>query len=391
MAITATGCGGGSSASSTPTVANVPTTGYPASPPPGATQTPSTTTANSVVFTIRVPASATTSASNSRKPAYISSNTQSVAIALTSVNSTVYSATPAKTVNCTSAAACTVTFSQIPTGNDGFTVTTYSTQTGSQTAATALSTNTVTATVATATVTTVPLVLQGIIKTFSMAVVTTLTPGSTLDSDQVTVTANDASGAQIVGSAPYNNGPIAITTDDTLGAITVTTASLTSPANAFFGYNGVTIANNAEHITGTVSGLTAVSAAIPVSTSTMTASMVGVPIDTTQTAFTGNSPYAVTSGTDSVVVAKFTQAGWGSALSKPFVMTSNTCVSTLPVVVVTANGTADTFNLTSGAGNAGSCVITFTGGGGQTNVINYAQSATGNGVSIPVSSIARKS
>jgi len=103
--------------------------------------------------------------SGTRAPKYISTATQSVQIALTTVNSIAYSAIPAQSANCTTT-TCTITFSAIPTGTDVFTVTTYkNTIAQGQTTASILSTGTVSATVTAHANTAVNLVLAGCGKT----------------------------------------------------------------------------------------------------------------------------------------------------------------------------------------------------------------------------------
>jgi len=379
MAIAATGCSG-NSGTATPTAIGAPTTGYPAVSPPGTTTAPASSA--SVVFTIQVPAK--TTAANTRKPDYVSSGTQSVSIALTSVNSTAFNAVAPKQVACTSAATCTVTFSQLPTGTDGFTVTTYSTATlANQSAANALSTNNITASVAVATVTTVPLTLQGIINSLGVTVNTPALVAGTSKTDGVVVVANDQSGATIIGSATYNNGPIVVTTDDAFGAITGLT-NLTSPAGTeTLSYNGTSIPAT-EHVIATVGTITA-SGLIPITNSTESLSTTATSLDATPNALSSVAgSTAVATGGDAIQVIKATQSGWGSALSHPFTI-GNTCGA----AVVVANPTTDTFTLTSSAA-AATCAVTFIGGGGATAVLNITQSASTDGVNVPVTSVNRK-
>jgi len=381
IAIAATGCSGATSNSATPVAAAVPTTGYPVAQPPGTTTSPASKA--SAVFKITVPNASSTTASNARHPQYISTATQSVQISLTSVNSASYSLIAPVVANLTpgsqncsgSPLVCTVSFPSLPLGTDGFTVNTYD---ATSATGNVLSTATATAQIAVATMTNVPFTLQGIIKTLAVSVNSTLVPG-TASTDAVTVTADDAAGAQIIGSAPFQNGPIAVTTDDALGSVVVTSAlsSIASPGNTSFAYDGTSIANNAEHIIATDGTITA-SGPIPVATSTATLAQVGLPIDA---AFSGSNPYAESSGTDSVLVVKATEIGWGSALSHPFTVTNNCGAN-----VVVTNPSTDTFKLTSGGTTAVSCIVTIIGGGASSDVINVSQAAGKNGANVQLQS-----
>jgi hypothetical protein len=120
---------------------------------------------------------------------------------------------------------------------------------------------------------------------------------------------------------------------------------------------------------------------IPVASSALALTIMGTPVDFLPLSFTGSGPYAVTSGNDSVVVVKAAQIGWGQAINHPFTV-NNSC-STSVVVTTTA---ADTFTLRSGGGAAVTCAVTFAGGAGQTAVMNYTQTATGNGGNFAVQS-----
>ena len=373
MAIAATGCSS-SSGSATPTAIGAPTTGYPAVSPPGTTTAPASKA--SAVFTISVPAK-TASSSKARKPDYVSVNTQSVSIALTSVNGTGYSAVAPLSAACTT--TCTITFNTLPIGTDGFTVTTYNSTVANQAPSAALSTNTVTATVAVATVTSVPLTLNGIISSLGVTVgAPSVVPG-TASTHAYSIVANDVSGAQIIGSANYNNGPITVATDDTVGAISGLTTSLASPSSGLtFSYNGTSIQNT--HISASVpNGVFPASAIIPVSNSTESLSTTATSLDAAPSTLTSAAgTNNISTGGDAVQVIKVSQSGWGSALSHPFTIT-NTCGAGVGVT----NTATDTFTLNSTAVTE-NCSVTFSGGGGATAAVSITQLAGVNGINVPV-------
>ena len=400
IAIAATGCSGGGAAATTtslPTAA-APATGYPSGPPSGTTTTPST--ASSVVFTITVPTNGTSSSSAARRPDYVSTGTQSVKVALTMLNGSAYSATPAQTKACTS--TCSLTFAAVPVGVDGFTVTTYNSTVALQSAATALSTDYATATVVTATTTSLPMVLDGIPAAISsMTFATTpVIPGTAVPSDTVSFMATDAAGKQIIGSAPFvtsanitnttgNLNPITLTTNDTLGAVAIVTASLPNPGSTgAFSYSGLNIATNTDSITASAPGVTPLTVPIPVSASGISLSTTAVSIDATPatlSAVTGTTAEAT--GNDSIISIMPTQIGWGmTATTHPFT-TSTTC----PAGVLTiTNPSTDTFVITSGATASAGCNVTFTGGAGATAVLAITQTASGDGVTATISGVHRK-
>ena len=236
MAIAATGCSGSGSSSSamTPAVTPVngaPTTGYPVAPP-GTTTTPSSHA--TAKFTIKVPASLLKStASKARHPQYVSTYTQSIQIAMTSLNGTDYTSTlpvlanlapgapgcvpPTGPATADSGLVCTVAFPTLPVGADGFTLTTYSAPIAgtavapaAPAAATALSTNKVSGTILVGQTTDIPVTLAGIIGSVTVSLdqnttadATWLTPGTPVNDKTIVVTAFDVAGGQIIGAAPY--------------------------------------------------------------------------------------------------------------------------------------------------------------------------------------------
>ena len=219
---------------------------------------------SSAKFTIKIPAASKT-ASNLRRTKYVSSGTQSVKFALTTVNGVssvslpiVVSLTEASP-NCSSSPlVCTVLIPNIVIGNDTFSVTTYASTDGS---GPALSTNSTNATITANTTTDVSLTLQGVIASVVISVPNQLTAGASANVQLLAVTALDASGATIIGSDPYSNGPIVLTSD--FMGITALLNLSTPESATTFSYNGDMIADNTQHIIATVGSVTA-RGAIPV-------------------------------------------------------------------------------------------------------------------------------
>jgi hypothetical protein len=368
-------CAGGSSNSSLPHTSTIPITQPTTAPIPK--------TQGGATFTITIPNTNANAATTSgiRKPKYVSTATQSIQIALTKVGGISYSGVTPVTANVTptsggcvaqsgtdSGTKCTLSMNHIPTGLDTFVVTTYSnTVAQGQTSATALSTNTTSATITTAAMTPVNFVLGGIIASLAVNVPVSVVPGTSSSGNFVTVTALDAANKTIIGAAPYSNGPIVITTDDSLSAISALTNITNAGGSSTFSYSGKAILTT-EHIIATVGSITA-SGLIPVAANPSTLTMVSQ-TGITPTTLSGSGPYAITSNLSSVLQVQAVQAGWGSASGNPFTIT-NTCGSS---VVVTTTGT-DTFTMTSG-GTAATCSITIAAGYGVTNVLNYTQSGT---------------
>ena len=398
FAILLTSCSGGGSTTGPALIPAIytpgPTTGYPVSPPPGSTTTPSNTA--SAIFTITIPRSesAVSSKTKTRHPAYVSTNTQSIQIQMTSFDGSSYAALPPNVSNLTTTSpnciagsgdsnlTCTINFSSLPIGTDGFTVQTY----GQPLAAgNPLSSIKTTAIIVVGSVTNVPLTLQGVIASLAVNVASTLVP-TVSSTNTATISAYDASGAQIIGSAPYNDGPIVVTTDDILDAITGLTNLATPGLTETFAYDGAMIGNNIEHIIATTGNITA-SGSIPLRIDPFTLSVVGIPIDVATNSLVGSGPYAVSSFNDSKIVVQALQNDWGSELGNPFTISTNTCGAN---VVVTNGPGVDQFTLKSGGTTASTCSIVFAAGEGATTTINYTQTQGTNGVNLQLNSTTRK-
>ncbi len=219
-AAVACGGGGGGSSSSSPPGVNAPV---------AATSHAS--------FTIAIPAAAGSS-STQRAPAYVSPNSQSVAITVAAGSASPGPATTANLTstspNCTPATAtvpltCTVSL-YAPPGSDTFTVTLYSGLNGT---GNVLSTSTVAATVSATQTTNVPITLGGVVAAIAVSVTNgnNLIPGGYATTLPVVVMAKDAGGSTIVGPGNYSN-PITLTNADTSGVTTLSTTSVTSPSTA---------------------------------------------------------------------------------------------------------------------------------------------------------------
>lgn len=187
-------------------------------------------------FSISVPLPGGSSAV---KPAYVSPNTKSLAIGVTSVNGTAPSpAIPIVVVslttanpNCSSSSGTlTCTASDIvPSGNVTFSISTYASTDGT---GAALSTASVAATVVAGASTNVPVTLDGVPVSLSFG-------GSTVSAYQdgnvhtitLTVNAKDASGATIVGPGNYSTPIDLAISGDPNGALSLSTSSITSPAS----------------------------------------------------------------------------------------------------------------------------------------------------------------
>ena len=183
-------------------------------------------------------------ASLARAPQYVSANTKSVGITLTSVNgappsptipSTIFNTTVPPCTAVTGGISCIVTVGAI-LGSDVFTIVAYDAANG---AGNVLSSGSVTIAVGPGTNTPPPVALGGNVVT----VVVTPPPGATplpngdlspiidgtVNSIQVTVAAKDADGNLIVGSAPFASPIPIVATGDPNGALTFSPTSILAP------------------------------------------------------------------------------------------------------------------------------------------------------------------
>ena len=207
------GCGGGGGGSAAVRV-----------PPPVVTPTPAPASA-SVDFTILVPRS--TSAFR-RRPAYVSSLTQSVRLTINGgppVVANVASGSP----NCTDGAqgrSCTI-HTQSTAGQATIVVQLYGQPDGQ---GPVLSQGTTSATLTAGTSNPISLTLNGVVAKIVLALASPAPPQGTPATIALTVTAFDAAGAAIVGD-PFT-APITLTDSDTSGATSISKTVIASPADA---------------------------------------------------------------------------------------------------------------------------------------------------------------
>jgi hypothetical protein len=274
------GCsGGGASRPPTPTLA------------PGGSVAPAAR--GKATFTLTIPSASGTS-EHARTPKYISPNTQSIAISVAAGTASPGPATTANLTpsspNCTTASGnlvCTIVV-PAPVGTDTFAVTLYSGigETGS-----ILSSATMLGTVADNAANTIPITLNGVVASITVSIPggNDLIPGGYATTLPVVVTAQDASGATIVGPGSYAN-PIALANADTSGVTTLSTTTVSGPSTA------VTLTYG------------------PNDTNTGVLNVAGLPVGETQisASATGVAPTATTAGTFQYIADRF----WGFGTSR---------------------------------------------------------------------------
>jgi hypothetical protein len=215
--------------------------------------------AQSVTLTIRVPAGASSASAVSRRPLYVSPNTQSVAIAVNGGTPAIVNIAPTAP-NCTvgaGALTCTATVSA-PVGTDTFAETTYS---APNAGGSVLSSGTTSAAIIAGRANTVSLTLNGVIAALSLGLSNSRPPQGTAATIALTVNFTDASGASIIGSDPFTT-PVTLTDSDTSGATTLSKTTLKSPADAA----ALTIAYSGGVLTQAVFGASAGSITAPTAT-----------------------------------------------------------------------------------------------------------------------------
>lgn len=196
---------------------------------------PTTAPLSNVHFSILIPITQ----SSSRKPAYLSAKTQSIAVQL----ATVAPAGPGPAViidlaagssDC-SATACSADL-MAPVGQDQFVVTAYD---GPGASGHVLSTGAITITVTPASTSanlsnSLSLTLNGVVSSISLAVTPSVLAANASSAVTVTVTAYDASGAIIVGPGNYNT-PVTITVTDPANLTSGLSGTLTYYGQALVG------------------------------------------------------------------------------------------------------------------------------------------------------------
>jgi hypothetical protein len=193
-----------------------------------------------VTLSIKVPAPTGTSVVG-RRPLYVSTATQSAAIAVNGGAPLVVNLA-ANSPNCIASAGgrtCTANVSA-PVGADTFAETLFASTNGT---GSALSQNTTTATIVAGTANVVTLTLEGVVASIALSLADPAPPLGPTATILLVVNAKDASGATIIGNDPFAN-PIALTDSDTSGITALTKATVTSPADTVnVTYNGKSLAS----------------------------------------------------------------------------------------------------------------------------------------------------
>jgi hypothetical protein len=195
-----------------------------------------------VTISIFVPARAAASAQR-RRPQYVSAATKSASISVDGGTPTIVNLMSGSS-NCPASGSqgygCTATVTAA-VGPHTFVVCLYS-----QPNATGpvLSTGTATATIGLGVANTVSLTLDGVAASITISLANTAPTVGTPVNVKLVVNVLDASGAIIVGSAPYTN-PVTLTDSDTSGATKLSSTVLTSPSdvsNLTLNYTGAALA-----------------------------------------------------------------------------------------------------------------------------------------------------
>lgn len=211
------------------------------SPPVGASNQTQRTSGVSARFVIKVP---NTHKSGTVRPEYISTSTQSLAIAVDAGAPTNVNLTPTSP-NCTSTSGtltCTATVS-VTVGKHSFVLIAYDAPNG---AGKALSSSTLADQSVPVGGATIPVVLGGIVASIALSL-SSATPASGAPvTIALAVTAKDPDGNTIVGPGNYANGPISLTDSDTSGATSFSSSAaqagttIAAPGSVNVYYNGAT-------------------------------------------------------------------------------------------------------------------------------------------------------
>jgi len=214
------------------------------------------------VIAFKIPAPPVRTASGTRRPLYISTNTQSAAIAINGQTPVIVSLT-AGSPNCTPISGggrtCTASI-DAPIGIDTFSETMYA---GANATGAVLSLGQTSAPIVAGKANTVALTLDGVIAALSIVLANTTPPQGTPAAIGLTVNMNDASGAAIVGAAPFTT-PVTLSDSDSSGATTLSKTTLNSPADAV----NLTLAYTGAALTSATIGAKAGSIVAPVVTLT---------------------------------------------------------------------------------------------------------------------------
>lgn len=231
-------------------------TSLPASVPTAAPRGP-----QRITFNIKIPAPPTGGSALRRRPAYISTNTQSALIAINGGTPLLIDLSPTSP-NCTTGQGgrtCSLAISA-PVGYDTFSEALYATTNGT---GPVLSQSTTFATIVAGQANVVTIVLDGVIATLSVGLEIPSPPVGSPVNIGVTVNFYDASGAAIVGSDPFVNS-VTLSDSDGSGITKLSKPSLASPADAV----NLTLAYNGQPLTQAV--ISASATGVATATATLT-------------------------------------------------------------------------------------------------------------------------
>ena len=348
LAAVVAGCGGGGGGGST-----LPSTGVAATSTGSGGGTSATSNQRAATsFTIKIPGHAQT-ASNLRKPAYISPSTQGVEIDLIASASPGPTQIPQLTASLSpSSSACTTpgpdgsyscsVSAFLPVGTNQYVVALLDQTPKSgppspppffPTGTNVLSYATVSFTVANNTTNKIPLTLNGLIAGFAISPSLVTVPSGTATSVPVTVTAYDADSNIIVGPGGYDV-PLVVSVTDSSNSLTfaggTTTVSLASPGPPLtLNYNGGPLVSGV--VNATAHGLSANANVVPAAANAVTVPLPAGGASVPLVAVGGIRTYVVLPPNNA---AAGTQITLGSQLSPPS-GTSSLSTARKPQAVVT--------------------------------------------------------
>jgi streptogramin lyase len=315
LSLAACGGGGSSSTSSTSVVPNVAASSAPSAP------------VLMQAFQVTLPTTTATTTAAVRRPKDLSPNTGSIAIVLQSVNGQSVSQSPmiaplaAGAPGCTTTNGVTTCTVNVPAkvGVDVFGVTTYQSTYGG---GTPLAVTTIATTVSSNGATTVSLTLGGVPAkiAFSPSSLPLVNDGA-IHRFPVTVQAIDASGATIVGAAPYAQAVSLQILSDPTHALSLSSASVTQPGSVVtVTFDGSKQLADATIQAQATSVPTATLAAAPLNVSPSPVLVYddqtgGVPVTLTQAGFNGSFTASVAATQDASVALAAGPLQSGSAVA----------------------------------------------------------------------------
>jgi len=354
-------------------------TGMQAATAPAPIGTSPALTPASARFTITLPASSTTSA-DARKPAFVSSSTQSIIITLLNVNGTAYTGSPASIASnltpsnpaCSgSPLTCTIV-APAASGSDLFSIVTYDAQQSSTSPVTpagnvlSRASLSVSVTAGQANAVTTALALNGVVDHVDVDLSAPSVAISTPASLGVTVNARDKQNNIIVGSGSYSDASgnpltIHLTDTDTSGATTLSANAFTAPSTGTtLTYSGAAISS--PTISATVTGGT-IGGSVTGALLTITAAPPTLTVLSEPTWVVGTTVAQTLTGTNFVTGATTVAIGGtgitvtgvtvvnGTTLTANFVVAPGATVGAHAVTVTTASGTSGSvpFDAANGA------------------------------------------